>query len=259
MLLPVERRHEILSVVQEKQGATCAELCERFGVSPGTVRNDLEILEKMGAIKRTHGGAVLPDFMLTRGKTMRFKEREVINAPIKNRIGKVAAKLVQPGESIFIDGSTSSFFVAKHLKDLEDITVVTNAERVVLELCKEDHIRIICTGGLLRKENMSYVGETAEKRIRDEFFTDKMFFSCYGISKEFGIFDSTESEAGIKQAMFSSTRKRILLCDSTKFDKIGFPKLAEFKNVNTLITDRPPMPRWQEFFQQSKIDVLVAE
>lgn len=259
MLLPVERRHEILSLVQEKKGATCAELCERFGVSPGTVRNDLEALEKMGAIKRTHGGAVLPDFMLMRGKTMRFKEREVINAPVKNRIGAAAAKLVRPGESVFIDGSTSSFFVAKYLKDLENVTVVTNAERVVLELCKEDHIRIICTGGLLRKENLSYVGETAEKRIRDEFFTDKMFFSCYGISREFGIFDATESEAGIKQAMFTSTRKRVLLCDSTKFDKIGFPKLAEFKVVNTLVTDCAPAPKWQEFFQQNRIEVLVAE
>lgn len=259
MLLPVERRHKILSVVQEKQGATCAELCERFGVSPGTVRNDLEALEKMGAIKRTHGGAVLPDFMPMRGKTIRFKEREVINAPIKNRIGATAAKLVQPGESIFIDGSTSSFFVAKYLKDPENITVVTNAEKVVLELCEEERIRIICTGGLLRKENMSYVGETAEKRIKDEFFTDKMFFSCYGISKEFGIFDTTESEAAIKRAMFTSTRKRILLCDSTKFDKIGFPKLAEFEIVNTLVTDCSPEPKWQEFFQKNQIEVLIAE
>nr|WP_325212398.1 DeoR/GlpR family DNA-binding transcription regulator [uncultured Oscillibacter sp.] len=259
MLLPVERRHEILSVVQEKKGATCAELCERFGVSPGTIRNDLEALERMGAIKRTHGGAVLPDFMLMQGKAMRFKEREVINAPIKNRIGETAARLVQPGESVFIDGSTSSFFVAKHLRDLENITVVTNAERVVLELGKEDHIRIICTGGLLRKENMSYVGETAEKRIKDEFFTDKMFFSCYGISREFGIFDATESEAGVKRAMFASTKNRILLCDSTKFDKIGFPKLTEFKTVNMLVTDRAPAPQWQEFFRKNQIEVLIAE
>lgn len=257
MILPAERRQKIANLVKEKHGVTCDELCRHFGVSPGTVRKDLDTLAEQGCIKRTYGGAVLLD--APQEKTVRFGEREVINAEVKDRIGAAAARLVRDGETVFIDASTTSLFVAKHLKGRHGLTVITNAERVVMELCDEEGVRVICTGGALRKNNLSYVGETAEALIRTGFYADRMFFSCCGISRRFGIFDTVESEANIKKAMFASSKQAVLLCDSSKFEKVGFPKLADFDVVGTIVTDRQPDESWTRQFAQLGIEILLTE
>ncbi|MCQ5128447.1 DeoR/GlpR family DNA-binding transcription regulator [Butyricicoccus faecihominis] len=257
MVLPAERRQRIVGLVRERHSVTCVELCEHFDVSPGTIRKDLETLEERGVLKRTYGGAVLPE--RAEDKSVCISEREVTNQVVKDRIGALAAGLVADGETIFIDASSTSLFVAKHLKARKDITVITNAERVVLELCDEEGVRVICTGGALRKKNLSYVGETAEKLIRTGFYADKVFFSCCGISQKFGIFDAVEAEANIKKAMFASSKQTVLLCDSSKFEKLGFPKLADFEAVQTIITDRPPDAAWRQMFEKLHIDVLIAE
>ncbi|MDO4270388.1 MAG: DeoR/GlpR family DNA-binding transcription regulator [Eubacteriales bacterium] len=256
MALPAERRQQIANIVKERKGVTCVELCRHFNVSPGTVRKDLETLEEQGCLQRTYGGAVLTEPV--REKTVRFAEREVINAEIKDRIGARAAEMVCDGETVFIDASTTSLFVAKHLRGRRGLTVITNAERVVSTLCDEADIRVICTGGELRKSNLSYVGETAEALIRNGFYADKMFFSCCGISKKFGIFDAVESEANIKKAMFASAESVILLCDSSKFEKLGFPKLADFDMVQTVVTERQINGAWAEVFGERGIEVLTA-
>lgn len=257
MILPAERRQKIVGLVRERHGVTCVELCQHFGVSPGTVRKDLETLEGQGWLKRTYGGAVLSD---TAGeKTVRVGEREVINGKVKERIGAAAAGLVAEGETIFIDGSSTSLFVAKYLKGRQDLTVITNAERVVMELCDEEGVRVICTGGALRKNNLSYVGETAETLIRTGFYADKTFFSCCGISQKFGVFDAIESEANIKKAMFASSKQTVLLCDSSKFERLGFPKLADFDAVQTIVTDHQPDEKWMRLLEKYKIKVFIAE
>lgn len=256
MALPAERRQKILEVLKLQRSVTCTELCRQFDVSLGTVRNDLELLEGSGCLKRTYGGAVLLDQQ--EEKTVRFGEREVINAGIKDSIGIKAAELMENGETIFIDASTTSLFLANHLKGKKNLTVITNAERVVMALSGEEGIRVICTGGVLRKSNLSYVGEMAEHLVRTNFYADKAFFSCYGISQQFGIFDAVESEANVKKAMFASAKKAILLCDSSKFEKVGFPKLAEWDVLGTVVTEKMPGANWCRLFEQKGIELVVV-
>lgn len=254
MALPAERRQKILEFIKTQRSVTCAELCQQFEVSLGTVRNDLEQLESTGYLKRTYGGAMLLDE--PKEKTVRVGEREVIHAEIKDQIGMKAAELVGNDETIFIDASTTSLFLAKHLRGKKNLTVITNAERVVMALSREESIRVICIGGMLRKDNLSYVGEMAENFIRTSFYADKVFFSCYGISQKFGLFDAVESEANLKKAMFSSARQAILLCDSSKFEKIGFPKLADWDILKVIITDKKPNSLWYGLFEKHGIDIV---
>ena len=257
MMLPAERRQRIVELIRQRRSVTCVELCESFDVSPGTIRKDLETLEGRGLLKRTYGGAVLAD--PAEENNVHVDGRAVVNGFSKDRIGALAAGLVAEGQTIFIDGSSTSLFVARHLKGRRNLTVITNAERVVLELCDEEDIRVICTGGALRRKNLSYVGETAETLIRTVFYADKVFFSCCGISQKFGIFDAVESEANIKKAMFASSKQAVLLCDSSKFEKLGFPKLADFEAVHTLVTDIQPDEEWRRLFEKKHIEVLTAE
>ena len=98
----------------------------------------------------------------------------------------------------------------------------------------------------------------AENLVRTSFYADKVFFSCHGISQKFGLFDAVESEANLKKAMFDSARQSILLCDSSKFEKIGFPKLAEWDMLETIITDKMPSPSWCKLFEQKGIELVVV-
>lgn len=256
MALPAERRQKIIEALQLQRSVTCTELCRQFEVSIGTVRNDLEMLEEAGYLKRTYGGALLINQQGE--KTVRFGEREVIHADVKDSIGIKAAELVENDETIFIDASTTSLFLASHLKGKRNLTVITNAERVVMALSGEESIRVICTGGVLRKSNLSYVGEMAEYLARNSFYADKVFFSCYGISQQFGIFDAVEAEANIKKAMFASAKKAILLCDSSKFEKVGFPKLAEWDELGTVVTEKMPSENWCMLFEREGIELVVV-
>ena len=253
-MLPADRLQHVLDILKEHHSVSCSELCEYFRVSPGTVRKDLRILEELGHAKRTYGGAVLagaaPDAPAV------VSEREVIPAGVKDQIGRRAAQLVRDGETVFIDGSTTSHFVARHLKHKEGLTVITNAERVVMELCDCEQIRTICTGGVLRRSNLSYVGETAERLIRETFYADHMFFSCFGVSGQFGIFDAVESETNIKKAMFGSARNIVLLCDSSKFGKLGFPKLADLSQVDCLISDFCPDGAWEALLAEQQVELI---
>lgn len=256
MELPADRLQRILRILQERHSVTCSELCEYFHVSPGTVRNDLRMLEDLGHAKRTYGGAMLIE--TSPASPAVVAEREVINAETKERIGKAAAQLIHDGETIFIDGSTTSQFVARYIKHHQNLTVITNAERVVMELCDCAQIRTICTGGALRQSNLSYVGETAERLIKETYFADHMFFSCFGVSSRFGIFDAIESETKIKKAMFESARNIVLLCDRSKFEKLGFPKLADFGQIDYLVSDFQPDEVWQKLLQQNHIQYISA-
>ncbi|MDY3618988.1 DeoR/GlpR family DNA-binding transcription regulator [Agathobaculum sp.] len=254
MILPADRLQHVLELLKERRSVSCSELCEYFQVSAGTVRKDLRMLEDLGHAKRTYGGAVLsiaaPDAPAV------VAEREVQNAAVKDRIARRAAEMVRPGETVFIDGSTTSLFVARHLRQCPNLTVITNAERVVMELCECEQIRTICTGGALRRSNLSYVGENAERLIRDTFYADRMFFSCFGISRQFGVFDAVESESNVKKAMFGSAQEIVLLCDSSKFGKLGFPKLADLSQLDCLVSDFCPDEEWESVLKQHRVELV---
>jgi len=234
-MLPINRRKVILKLISEKKSLTCMEASESLNVSIGTIRQDFKELEMQGVLKRIYGGAVLcEDFA---ENTVNISKREVTNWEVKDEMGLIASELIEDGEIIFMDGSSSSIYVAKHLKDRKNLTVITNAEKVVMELAESDGVKVVCVGGNLRKKNLSYVGKVAEDVIKKRYCANKLFISCQGASLHNGISDASESEAGVKAAMMSVSEKVILLCDKSKFEKIGFTKIADFDAIDYFVTD----------------------
>jgi DeoR/GlpR family transcriptional regulator of sugar metabolism len=254
-MLALERRARILEIIRRDKIVRLAELRDLFDVTDETIRKDLDALEELGEITRTYGGAILCQ---SEGKELLppVEERKGINLEGKNYIGSLAASLIGPGEAVFLDGSTSSLYVARHIPESQNITVVTNANSVVMELEKSKSINVMCVGGMLRKRNMSYVGRTAVSIIRDQLYASKMFFSCYGISIKAELTDSDEAEAEIKRTMMERSDKRIFLCDSTKFDKIGYPKLAGIDKIDILITDKKPSDEWEAYLNKNNVKVM---
>jgi len=115
--------------------------------------------------------------------------------------------------------------------------------KTAIKLGEHLNIKVYCTGGRLRENSLSFVGETSERFI-ENYFADIVFFSCRSISIQYGIFDSNEQESSLRRIMMKNSKKSVLLCDPTKFDKVSFSKVCDFTKIDYLITDAKPSDEW---------------
>jgi DeoR/GlpR family transcriptional regulator of sugar metabolism len=250
----IERRNKLLSMIQEKKSVLVQEMAAFFGVTEETIRRDLKDLENSGFIMRTHGGAILLDDSKAEATV---EIREGINIPGKNAIGREAAKLIKDGDTIILDASTSSLFVAKNIKNKKGLTVITNAEKILMELSRCEDFTLISTGGIFRYRSQSYVGKIAETALSN-YHANKAFISCKGFSPKRGLMDSNEQESDVRKAMLRCSEEAVFLCDSTKFDKVGYVVTAQLKDFGYFITDTSIPVDWSHAFTESKISMLSA-
>ena len=255
-MLAVERRNQIEQLIIKNKSVLVMDLAKKFDVTTETIRGDLEKLEKQGVLVRTYGGATLVE---GNEPDMTIAERDTINYEGKNLIGLRASQLIKDGETIFLDASTSSLHVARNIKEKKGITVITNAEKVVMELAGCDDIRVICTGGRLDNRNMSYTGRIAEDNIRRNYFANKFFFSCRGITLHRGLMESSESEAEIKKAMLEASETAIFLCDHKKLGRLGINMIAGLDSIDTLITDVKLDEEWCRALADKDVNLIHAQ
>ena len=185
-MLAIERKNEILSILQKEQRVLVAELSTRYHVTEETIRRDLEKLEKEGFVKKTYGGAVL-----NKNSTidMPLKIREKTNRKEKQKIAQTVASLIEDGESIMLDSSSTSLMIAQELKKKKKLTVITNSVEVLIELSGCEGIQVISTGGTLRDSSLSLVGKMAQDVLK-KYYVDKTILSCKGIDIVKGVTDS---------------------------------------------------------------------
>lgn len=232
-MFALERQKRILEQLKANGAVTVSRLSSELGVTEETIRRDLEKLEKQEALVRTHGGAIPID---ENKQEVSLERRKKINTDIKAKLAKEAVTYVTPGDTIFIDASTTAFYMAQELKSSHGITVITNSLRVANELSGLPNIKLIVVGGMVSM-NQSLVGSMAENSIQNHYFVNKMFFSSRGISSA-GILESNEQECFIKQSMMQNATTKFYLCDKSKFGRVGFVKLAKLEDIQYLITEQ---------------------
>ena len=247
----IERRNHILSLLHDKKSITVQEAVEMFEVTEETIRRDLRAMETQGLIVRT---MAVPYWLMTSiWKSLEI--REGINIKGKSAIGKLAASLVQNGDTLFLDASTSSLYVAKHLKQKKGLTVITNAERIILELASCSNINVISTGGFLRKKSLSCVGRAAESAV-SSYHADKVFFSSKGFSPQLGATDSNEQESVIRKLMITHSKEVVYLCDHTKFQRTGYIATAQLSDITHFIADVIPPAEWEKEMDDKNVKVI---
>lgn len=252
MLAP-ERQKIILDELYKDGAVTVSRLAAQLGVTEETIRRDLEKLEKKEALRRTHGGAVPIDdttFELS------LEKRKSTNVEAKQKLASIAASYVFSGDTIFLDASTTTFFMAKELKKLKNITVITNSLRVVAELCSCEQIKLIAVGGIV-SSNQSFVGSLAERSIKESYFANKMFFSSKGVTKDIGILESNEQECGIKQNMLLNSESKYFLCDSAKVGRVSFAKLASLSDIDYFVTDKIPDEEFVSTLEDNNVKLIT--
>jgi ribose transport system substrate-binding protein len=229
-----ERRQRILGLLREQPGIRVPELAHRLQVSQGTIRNDLRALEQAGELTRVRGGAVVRegrDFI-----SPAFGVRAEVNATAKERIARWAADMVEDGDSVLLDSSSTAFHIAPFLMDRSNLTIITNGIEVAYALAENSTHTIILIGGVLRPDRALTVGYLGEK-ILENLHIKTAFVSCSGFSVEIGLTQVDIQEAQLKSRMIESAERVVALIDSTKFGKVDLTPFAAVEQVSHILTD----------------------
>lgn len=254
-MLPLERRRKIIEYINANQSVKVIELSKDFNVTEETIRRDLEKLEKEGVLMRTYGGAVLIE---KEHDDQPFSVRSRENIENKKQIGLMLNQLIQDGETIMMDSSTTSLEVAKIIGDSKSITLITNSMGLAMEVVHFDEMQVICAGGTLRRKSLSFIGPTARKGIYS-YYADKVILSCKGIDMEKGIMESNEMEADVKKAMIESAKTVILVVDHTKFNTLSMIRLYDLSKVDIIVTDTKPSQEWMVYLEEKKIQCIYKQ
>lgn len=252
-MLAIERKNEILAILQKEQRVLVSELSKRYDVTDETIRRDLEKLESEGYVKRTYGGAVLNK---NTNVDMPLRIREKTNRNEKQIIARLVSELIEDGDRIMLDASSTSLMIAKELKEKNQLIVITNSVEVLIELAGHDGIQVISTGGNLNETSLSLVGNAAQK-VLNGYHVDKAVLSCKGIDIQNGLTDSNELDADIKNVMYSCADTAILAVDSSKFDKVSFVKTMQMKKGDILVTDQKLSAEWMTFLKERGVRLVV--
>ena len=242
---------EILDILQKEQYADIDTLAQKLFVSPSTVRRKLSALQKKGLVIRTHGGAQLND---DNSFFPSFTFRVHQNGFEKKKMALAAIKLIKNGDLIFLDGTTSAFFIAEYLSEFKNIRVITNGIDT-LSLLAKNNITAYSTGGCVQELNRSVLVGNYAKEMIENFHADICFFSARSVYEDGEIYDCFEEENIIRKAMIKHSTRKVFLCDSTKFGKTSLFHLGSLSDVDYIVSNHE-VP---DFVKKHKLQTIITE
>lgn len=250
----IERQEEIEEILRRERTISVAELSRKFAVSEATIRRDLKSLAEKKAIQRVYGGALQAEkarFELP------FSEKEAKQKEEKLWITKKAVEMIFAGDTIAMDGGTTTLALARNISHIDNLTLVTNSLPIAVELATHKNINLIMTGGSLRGLNLTFVGPLS-KDILDKLHIDKLFTSTVGFTMAEGLSTTDVLEAETKRYMIERAKEVILIADHTKFGKLAFVNVAPLKCVQKLVTDKGMEEKQIRKLEKLGIEVIVA-
>lgn len=249
------RRQSLLEILRNQPGLRVPELAKTLGVSEGTVRNDFDALENEGRLKRVHGGAIL--YEQDQFQNNSFMRRYNQNVAAKRAIAREAAALIKDGDSIFLDASSTAYYLARALADRFKLRIMTNGFEVARELAWNTSNSVVLAGGIVNNDSSSVTGLLSEQIIT-EMLIGKSFFSCSGFSVARGMTEVHIGEAQIKRKAIESSQKVFALVDSSKFGKEDLTHFALPSQIEHLFTDSSITEDWKARLRLANIQFSVC-
>ena len=231
-MLNKERQTEILKYLHLNQTVSVKKLTQLLYVSEATIRRDLTQLEKDGQINKIYGGATV---IFNSDKQIPLYAREKENNDAKKIICEKALQYIKDGQVIFIDGSSTSQILAKHLYKFKNLIVITNGLKIA-EILGEYHIKTYSTGGLLIDNSYVFAGKDAENFV-SSYNADICFISCKGMDLNGRFTDTSESETELRKQFLKHSKKRIMLLTDNKIDKTYLHKLCDSSDLDAILTN----------------------
>lgn len=235
VLFAEERKIQIVEFVERHKKATVAQLCEHFGVSGATVRNDLRDLEQRRQILRTHGGAMI---RTKTGLELTSTQKQDQAHEAKERIAEAALELIEDGDTIILDTGTTTLEIARLLHRRTSVTVVTNDLAIAAVLESQPGTIIVLMGGVVRKNfHCTVSAGDATAQIMPGLIVDKAFMGVNGLSFSRGATTPDIPTSQTKRLMVGMAASVIVVCDSSKIGRDSFAQFASMNQIDTVITE----------------------
>ena len=251
-MLAEARRRQLIGFIAQRGFASLEELVGALGVSESTVRRDLESLDADGKVKRTHGGAVCTGDVLLMPA---LDEREGTSAPEKQAIGRAAANLVGDGDTVLLDGGTTTLEVARALVG-RPVQVVTNSLPIAQLLTASKETDLILIGGYVYPRTGVAMGPLAIATMKG-LRAHKVIMGAGGVVAE-GIFNSNSLLVETERTMMACAQEVVLVADGSKFGRLSLSRLCGLEEIGRLITDPSIPDEYRVLFDAAKVPVHVA-
>ncbi|MGX7349254.1 DeoR/GlpR family DNA-binding transcription regulator [Dolosicoccus paucivorans] len=229
------RREKIIEILRERKEIKIIELSAMLDASRETIRSDIQVIEdEDGPIRKIYGGVLLDEST----QETAYAKRKETNSPAKASIAKEALSLIGDGDTVYLDYGTTVLALAKEIanSDLKNLKVVTNALPVMSLLSSNPEISMFVPGGVIRRNEFSFVGKTALDAI-ERIFVDIGFFGCAGVNRKSGITNIIDAEVDFSRVVLEHSTNRVILADDSKFGITSYRQVASFDEVDMVITD----------------------
>lgn len=245
-LIPAQRRSTILELVRQQTSMSVHELAQSIGVSPSTVRRDLDELHRLGLIERSHGGAIMPMVLGTASEPDREISAHLAREE-KRRIGRAAAESLRDGQTVLFDSSSTVMEVAQRAVEKGvRLTAVTNDLKIANVLARSTAIRVVVLGGTLRPGSPTLIGEPGLSFLQS-LHVDLAFIGIHAV-KGSKLCETMIDLAALKRSMLEAAAYRILVADAGKFGGAAFCDVCDVTAIQEIVTDaRLPEPVGKEF------------
>ncbi|MBX2877275.1 MAG: DeoR/GlpR family DNA-binding transcription regulator [Saprospiraceae bacterium] len=254
-MLATQRKEKILELLKEDGSAKVAALAKLFKVTEVTIRQDLEKLEKEGLIVREHGGAHLKN---VEDQVRNFSLIQREHLVEKEMIAQKCLELIQPGDIIILDSGSTTTEIAKKIKHINGLVVITNALNIALMLGANPHIEVVMTGGEFKPPTLSLTGQKAADFF-EGLYVQKLFLATAGISLKSGLTYPSISDLVVKKAMIDAAEITYLVADSSKIGQSSFASLGALSLIDYIITDDAIEEKHKSVFKEHEIELIIAE
>lgn len=251
-----ERLDLILKELKEHGRLNVKDLATKFGVTPMTIRRNLEILEKKGLLLKSYGGAVLKE-SLSHDKLYSTRKKE--NLTEKKGIALKAVSYIKSGMIILLDAGTTNFELAKLLleKEISKLTIVTNDLKTASVLTRREDFQIIMLGGIVENENVLTCGSIASTMLRD-LKIDICFVGTQAINENLEIRTPNIDKVELKQIYLKNSHQKILVTDNSKFGKSKLYKICDLKDFQYIITNKKMEEKEKKYAEEHNVKWIIS-
>ncbi|MDT0639534.1 DeoR family transcriptional regulator [Citrobacter werkmanii] len=252
-----ERREQIIQRLRQQGSVQVNDLSLFYGVSTVTIRNDLAFLEKQGIAVRAYGGALICD-STTPGVEPSVEDKSSLNTAVKRSIARAAAELIKPGHRVILDSGTTTYEIARLMRQHTNVIAMTNGMNVANALLEAEGVELLMTGGHLRRQSQSFYGDQAEQSLQNYHF-DMLFLGVDAIDLERGVSTHNEDEARLNRRMCEVAERIIVVTDSTKFNRSSLHKIIDTQRIHTIIVDEGIPEESLQELRRSGVEVIIVE
>ena len=266
-MLPLERHRLIVELLEQRGVMRVNEIAQATHVSRETIRRDLSELERQGVLNRSHGGALLaestlpparlPGIPLPMGNAQgSFQQRTLQQSESKMRIARKALQFLRPGNTILLDSSSTSWFLARQMPEIA-LTVITPSIRILQTLMSRQSLHLIGLGGSFSPTEEAFFGETTSRMLR-EYSVDTLFFSCQGLERDGGLYAGTEAHAALLKQMMMGARQVVAMIDGSKLGCLGGARIGGLGELDSLITEKFDDPLLEKEMTWHNVSIHIA-